>query len=361
MTKPAQRGGRSPTRAQRSRAERARVWQGLARAQRSFAERARAAATRRLRRGQQSNGSAGQDGANRYAYAYNRPTTLIDPSGLFSFSFSGIANFFDSLFGGGDDDYSGLFSTPPLGAFEISGGRICFPSCNSETESSITNNPPPTSSPSEPPSSSGPMAPADPQTPSSADTTPSAPSANQSATAAGGDGQGNGTVPASSAADSFAPDQVCPKIPVPTAEQMQATISMIQNWAPGTGESEPSPGWGLVAGVEGSGSFGPGASYSKGYFFGFGTDTGSFKDTDVVGTAIPEAGLKVYAGFFTGSGPSYLDTDGFGGTLGCFGVNVVYGNGGWGMTFGAVWPPGANFEMTFDQGNLPLPQQFTPQ
>ena len=197
MTKPPQRGVRSPTRAQRSFAERARVWQGLARAQRSFAERARAAATRRLRRGQQSNASAGQDGANRYAYVYNRPTTLVNPSGFFSFSFSGIANFFDSLLGGGDDDYSGLFSTPPLGAFEISGGRICFPSCNSETESSITNNPPPTSSPSEPPSSSGPMAPADPQTPSSADTTPSAPSANQSATAAGGDGPNDGTNPSS--------------------------------------------------------------------------------------------------------------------------------------------------------------------
>jgi RHS repeat-associated protein len=31
------------------------------------------------------NGSMGQDGANRYAYVYNHPTTFIDPSGFDGF------------------------------------------------------------------------------------------------------------------------------------------------------------------------------------------------------------------------------------------------------------------------------------
>ena len=273
---------------------------------------------------------------------------LVDPSGFFSFSFSGIANFFDSLFGGKDDDYSGLFSTPPLGAFEISGGRICFPSCNSETESSITNNPPPTSSPSEPPSSSGPMAPADPQTPSSADTTPSAPSANQSATAAGGDGQGNGTVPASSAANMSDPgEQICPKT---TPEQVQGTVSSVQAWTPGPG----TPGMSTDANTAGflntlSGSYTLGASASFGWMYYTGTDGGQHSSfNESAGGGLREGmGAAASGGYFNGTWDQLSNSSVFyvGACVGIGGEFDYYSGpgGSWGCSLGASaciggWP-----------------------
>jgi len=57
------------------------------------------------------NGGAGQDGANRYAYAYNHPTTLVDPNGFCSISVN-LGLFGSWTICGGNSNPGGPTSNP---------------------------------------------------------------------------------------------------------------------------------------------------------------------------------------------------------------------------------------------------------
>ena len=270
------------------------------------------------------NGTAGQDGANRYAYVYNRPTAFIDPSGFVggvpwtypgSHTDIGQINVLSDYNAGGSVSGYAWTYVANSGALGDSVPNADFPK-----ESQNTNNSANQQNAATNPYQVG----TDELTGMSGDSAHGGAGATSSANAAGGDGTGDGTTPPSSAANMSDPgEQICPKIAAPTPEQMQATIDTIQNWAPGQGQSVPENpgGWVLFNGWTGTAQNLAGVNVFDGSYTGMnGANSGQIHNMSPVVGVPDSAGAGVTGGFFWGTGDQFQQSS----TV-YFGATMIFG------------------------------------